>query len=60
MIFCNVKFNCELVDLLEVDGKFASVIVDEDVSLVCEKLLKLVELTTPLRKFEGNLKTTVS
>lgn len=55
-----MKFSWELVDLLEVDGKFANVIVDEDVSFVWEKLLKLVELTFALRKIDGNVKTTVS
>ena len=57
---CKVKLSWELVDLLEVEGKFDNVIEDDDVSLVCEKLLKLVELTTALRKLEGNVKTTVS
>jgi len=57
---CRVKLSCELVDLLEVDGKFDNVIEEDDVSFVCEKLLKLVELTTALRKLEGSVKTTVS
>jgi len=33
-MFCNVKFRREFVDLLEVEGKFESVIEDEDESLV--------------------------
>lgn len=60
VIDCKVKLSWELVDLLEVDGKFDNVIEEDDVSFVCEKLLKLVELTTALRKLEGNVKTTVS
>ena len=57
---CKVKFSWELVDLLEVEGKFDNVIEDDDASLVCEKLLKLVELITALWKLEGSVKTTVS
>ncbi len=60
VIPCSVKFICELVDLLAVDGKLDNVIDDDDVSLVCEKLLKLVELTTAGRKIVGNVNIIVS
>ena len=59
-MFCNVKFRREFVDLLEVEGKFESVIEDEDESLVWEKLLKPFELITAFIKIKGTLKTIVS
>ncbi len=60
VIDCRVKLSWELVDLLEVDGKLPKVIDDDELSLVCEKLLKLVEFTTAGKKILGSVKTTVS
>lgn len=60
LIDWNVKFNWELVDLLEVEGKFERVIDDEDVSFDWEKLLKPVELIVEFKKIDGNVKTIVS
>jgi hypothetical protein len=60
VIELKVKFICDPVDLLEVDGKFDKVIEDAEVSLDCEKLLNPFELMTPFRKFEGSENTIVS
>ncbi len=60
VIDCRVNVSCELVDLLEVEGKLVKVIDEEELSLVWEKLLKLVELTTALRKIVGTIIITVS
>lgn len=56
----NVKFNWELVDLLEVEGKLDKVIEEEDESFDWEKLLKPVEVITAFKKLEGTVKTIVS
>ena len=55
-----VKFICDPVDLLEVEGKFDKVIDDDEESLDCEKLLNPFELITPFNKFYGTVNTIVS
>ena len=46
--------------MLDVDGKFDSIIEDEDESFDCEKMVNPFELIAAFRKFAGNVKTIVS
>ncbi len=60
LIELKVKFICDPVDLLEVDGKFDKVIEDDEESLDCEKVLNPFELITPFSKLSGTENTIVS